>query len=416
MIGKSAGVLRAAPADYSGVAPNIPRPPRHLVPVGTELTPVVLSIVIPALNESLTITQFVRWCHQGIAELGVSGQILIVDSSKDDTAQLALAADAEVLSVTKRGLGQAYIDAIPYIRGEYVLMGDADLTYDFREIALFYLQFMKGCEFVMGSRFSGYIEKKSMPALHRYFGTPATTFILNKIYGTRFTDIHCGMRGISLKALRKIHLEAPGWEYASEMIIKAVRLNLKIGEVPVRFYKDREGRLSHHRRSGWLSPWKAGWSNLRAMFTFAPDLLFVPPGILLFCFGFGASTLLAAGPLHTPWFLLTLNSLLFSVTLSILGFSLVSGGLLVKFYFNFNPDFTRSFHQCWPYGRLMTIVGLLLALGLIPTVDLITKWVAGRFSLQAFYFINVYGLELIMLGAQLFSFTLMVEALKRYRY
>jgi Glycosyl transferase family 2 len=298
------------------------------------------------LNESLTITEFVRWCHQGITELGVSAQILIVDSSKDDTAQLALAADAEVLCVAKRGLGQAYIDAIPYIRGDYVLMGDADLTYDFREIFPFYVQFMKGCEFVMGSRFAGYIEKKSMPALHRYFGTPATTFILNQIYGTRFTDIHCGMRGISIKALRKIRLEAPGWEYASEMIIKAVRLKLKIGEVPVRFYKDREGRLSHHRRSGWLSPWQAGWSNLRAMFTFAPDLLFVPLGILLFCFGFGASTLMAAGPIHTPWFLLTLNSLLFSITLSILGFSMISGGpggkILFQFRSGLHPRFSST--------------------------------------------------------------------------
>jgi glycosyltransferase involved in cell wall biosynthesis len=416
MIGKSDPVLDATPEDYLEISPKITRFPHHLVPLGTELGPVVLSIVIPALNESLTIAEFVRWCHQGIAEIGVSGQILIVDSSKDETAQLALGAEAEVLCVAKRGLGQAYIDAIPYIRGDFVLMGDADLTYDFREMLSFYLQFMKGCEFVMGSRFSGYIEKNSMPALHRYFGTPATTFILNKIYGTRFTDIHCGMRGISIEALRKIHLEAPGWEYASEMIIKAVRLKLKTGEVPVRFYKDREGRLSHHRRSGWLSPWKAGWSNLRAMFTFAPDLLFVPLGILLFCFGFGASTLMAAGPIRTPWFLLTLNSLLFSTTLSILGFSLVSGGLVVKFYFNFDPAFTRRFHQHCPYDRLMTVVGLLLGLGLIPTVYLIVIWFAGRFSLSSFHFINVYGLELIMLVAQLFSFTLMIEALKRSRY
>jgi glycosyltransferase involved in cell wall biosynthesis len=339
-----------------------------------------------------------------------------VDSSKDDTAQLALAADAEVLCLPKRGLGQAYIDAIPYIRGQYVLMGDADLTYDFRELSSFYAKFKEGCEFVMGSRFSGYIEKKSMPALHRYFGTPATTFILNHIYGTRFTDIHCGMRGISIKALRKIHLEAPGWEYASEMIIKAVRLKVKIGEVPVRFYKDREGRFSHHRRSGWLSPWKAGWSNLRAMFTFAPDLFFLPIGTVSFCLGFGASTLMAAGPIRTPWFLLTLNSLLFSIALSIFGFSLVSGGLVVRCYFNFDPSFTRRFYQRWPYNRLMSIVGLLLTLGLIPTIQLMIQWLAGQFSLHSFHFINVYGLELIMLGAQLFAFTLMIEAIKRIRY
>ena len=416
MSGESDRILNAAPDAHSDGCTKRASLPRHLVPTGTELTPVVLSIVIPALNESLTVFEFVRWCQQGIAEIGVSSQIMIVDSSKDDTSQQALAAGAEVLRVPKRGLGQAYIDAIPYIRGNYVLMGDADLTYDFRDISSFYTQFMNGCEFVMGSRFAGYIEEKSMPALHRYFGTPATTLILNKIYGTRFTDIHCGMRGISIRALGKIQLQAPGWEYASEMIIKASRLKLRIGEVPVRFYKDREGRVSHHRRSGWLSPWRAGWSNLRAMFTFAPDLLFVPLGMLLFCFGFGASTLMAAGPIRTPWLVFNLNSLLFCITLSVLGFSLVSGGLVVKFYFNFDPDVTRSFHQRWSYNRLMTIVGLLLALGLIPTVYLIIKWLEGRFSLRSFHFITIYGLELIMLSAQLFSFTLMIEALKRFRH
>ena len=202
----------------------------------------------------------------------------------------------------------------------------------------------------------------------------------------------------------------------ASLIVKAVRLKLKIGEVPIRFYKDREGRLSHHRRSGWLSPWKAGWTNLRAMFTFAPDLLFVPAGLILFYFGFIASTIMAAGPIRTPWFVFTLNSLLFSVTLSILGFSLVSGGMVVKLYFNFDPDFTRNFYQRWSYDRLMRLVGLLLGLGLIPTVYLILKWIGGGFSLQSFHFINVYGLELIMLSAQLFSFTLMIEALKRFRY
>jgi glycosyltransferase involved in cell wall biosynthesis len=406
--------FQANPPVLNGLAPAFV--PQHSLPSGTDLTAVAISIVIPALNESMTIVEFVHWCQQGILALGVSGQILIVDSSQDNTAQLALAAGAETLSVRKRGLGQAYIDAIPYIRGDFVLMGDADLTYDFREIAPFYREFQKGREFVMGSRFAGSIEKESMPALHRYFGTPVTTFLLNKIYRTSFTDIHCGMRGISRNALKMLHLEAAGWEYASEMIIKAVRLRLSIGEVPVHFFKDRKGRLSHHLRSGWLSPWKAGWSNMRAMFTFAPDLLFVPAGILLFYLGFGGSTLLLGGPVQTPWFVFTLNSLLFSVALSMLGFSLFSGGWVVKLYFNFDPEITRRFYERWTYNRLMAISGILLILGLIPTISLIWQWIAGGFSLHSFAFSNVYGLQLIMLSAQLFSFTLMVQALQRFRY
>jgi glycosyltransferase involved in cell wall biosynthesis len=390
--------------------------PEHLLPAGTELKPVTISIVVPALNEALTVGEFVAWCREGLAGVGVPGQILIVDSSTDQTPQIALAAGAEVLRVPKRGLGQAYIDAIPYIRGEYVIMGDADLTYDFRQMGPFYEKFKQGSEFVMGSRFAGYIEPQSMPALHQYFGTPLTTMILNAIYGTKFTDIHCGMRGLSMEALRKIRLETPGWEYASEMIVKAVRLKLRISEVPIRFYKDREGRLSHHRRSGFLSPWKAGWTNLRAMFTYSPDILFVRPGLVLFLFGFGGSTVLAPGPIPTPWFIFTLNSLLFSIALAVLGLSLVTGGLVVKLYYNFDPPFAVRFFQRWTYNRLMTLVAVLMTLGLLPTLYLVLTWVAAGFALFKFYFVNVYGLELIMLGAQLFSFTLMIEALKRFRY
>lgn len=394
--------------DPAGDSPQ----PHLLLPAESSAQQSVITIVVPALNEAITIGEFVAWCREGLAEIGIPGQILIVDSSTDETPQLALAAGAEVLRVPKRGLGQAYIDAVPFIRGQYVIMGDADLTYDFRQLRPFYEKFEQGFEFVMGSRFAGYIEPQSMPPLHRYFGTPVTTTILNIIYGMRFTDIHCGMRGLTLDALRRIHLETPGWEYASEMIVKAVRLKLKIGEVPIRFYKDREGRLSHHRRSGFLSPWKAGWTNLRAMFTYAPDLLFVPPGLTLFMLGFGGSTLLASGPIHS----FSLNSLLLCIALAVLGFSLVTGGIVVKLHYNFDHAFTERFFQRWSYNRLMCIVALLAGLGLLSTTCLLMQWIAEGFALRSLSFISVYGLELIMLGAQTFSFALMIEAIKRVRY
>src|ERR1041384_5336881 len=165
-----------------------------------------LSIVIPALNEQLTIEDFVKWCHEGLAKAGVKGEILIVDSGQDRTTELALAGGARVLRTPKRGLGRAYQDAIPYIRGKYVVMGDCDCTYDFRELKPFVEKFHGGIEFVMGSRFRGYIEPGSMPALHRYLGTPVTTWILNMIFGSRFSDIHCGMRGISRDALTRMDL------------------------------------------------------------------------------------------------------------------------------------------------------------------------------------------------------------------
>ena len=242
-----------------------------LIVPATDVQNPELSIVIPALDEELTIGKFVDWCKEGIFATGIRAEILIIDSSKDRTAEIAVAHGARVLKTEKRGLGRAYIDAIPYIRGRYVLMGDADCTYDFRDINPFVAQFRNGAEFVMGSRFKGSIEEGAMPPLHRYFGTPVTTFILNVMFGTDFSDINCGMRGITLDALKRAKLASQSWEYASEMVLKSVHLGLRTSEVPVRFLKDPDGRLSHLVRGGWTTPWKAGWINLKAMFVFGAD-------------------------------------------------------------------------------------------------------------------------------------------------
>src|SRR3954451_23210676 len=244
-----------------------------------------LSIVIPALNEALTISDFVAWCREGMEKAGVQGEILIIDSSTDETPQLAVAAGARVLRVPKRGLGRAYMDAIPFIRGDWVIMGDADCTYDFRRLGPFVEAFEQGNEYVMGSRWKGSIEPGAMPALHQYFGTPLTTWILNRLYASRFSDIHCGMRGITLHALKRMQLHSESWEYASEMVLKSVHMDLRTTEVPVRFLKDREGRLSHHKRAGWFSPWAAAWINLRAMFVYGSDFFLLKPGAVFALLG-----------------------------------------------------------------------------------------------------------------------------------
>src|SRR3979411_21591 len=185
----------------------------HLMPPGVEPGPVDVSIVVPSLNEEITAGEFVDWCREGLERAGVRGQILIVDSSTDKTPDIVLAHGGEVLRTPKRGLGRAYIDAASYIRGQWIIMGDADLTYDFRELPPFVEAFRKGPEFVMGSRFRGSIEKGAMPGLHRYFGTPLTTWILNRIYGSRYSDIHCGMRGLETPACDTHHLKIEPLEH-----------------------------------------------------------------------------------------------------------------------------------------------------------------------------------------------------------
>src|SRR4026209_966699 len=196
---------------------------KHCVPGNAARDGVELSIVVPALNEEITVGEFVEWCKEGLERAGVNGQVLIIDSSTDDTARIVLEHGGEVLRPPKRGLGRAYIDAIPCARGKWIVMGDADLTYDFRELAPFVEAFRKGTEFVMGSRFRGSIEKGAMPPLHRYFGTPLTNWILNRIYRSNFSDIHCGIRGVTRNALDRINITSAGWEYASEMVLKAAR-------------------------------------------------------------------------------------------------------------------------------------------------------------------------------------------------
>ena len=188
----------------------------------------LVSLVIPTLNEELTISEFVDSCFEGLKKAGVTGQVLIVDSSNDKTGEIAKSKGADVLYVPKRGLGRAYIDSLPHILGKYVIMGDADLTYDFREIKQFIDKMDDGYEFIIGNRYKGCIEPGAMPKLHQYFGTPVTTSILNLIYGTKCGDIHCGMRAITLDALLKINLKSQSWEYASEMVLKAAKFHLII--------------------------------------------------------------------------------------------------------------------------------------------------------------------------------------------
>jgi glycosyltransferase involved in cell wall biosynthesis len=241
-----------------------------------------ISIVIPAANEEITISTFLDWCIEGLAKAKVTGEIIIISSSSDRTTEIATSKGAIVIETPKRGLGRAYLDAIPFIRGELVIMGDADCTYDFREIENFILKYESGCDFIMGSRFLGTIEKGSMPLLHRYFGTPITTWALNKIYSSNFSDIHCGMRAISLKALKEIKLDSESWEYASEMLIKVIKYGYKFDEVPVKFYRDFKGRQSHHIRDGFLSPFKAGLLNIKSMLIYGIDLLLLKPAKTVF--------------------------------------------------------------------------------------------------------------------------------------
>lgn len=385
---------------------------RLLTPVDDEDDPEV-SIVVPALDEELTITEFVRWCQKGLADAGVRGEILIVDSSTDDTAQRAVAAGARVLRAPKRGLGRAYVDAIPFIRGRYVIMGDADCTYDFRQLTPFVERFRVGDEFVMGSRFRGYIEPGSMPPHHRYLGTPVTTWLLNRVYSSKFSDIHCGMRGLTLDALERMHLESQSWEYASEMVLKSVHLELQTGEVPVRFLKDQEGRVSHHRRLGWFSPFQASWINMRAMFVYGADFFVFRPGCVMLLLGlllmlpvtFGAITI---GPVT---FSLTWQFI--GAMLSVLGLQGVFLGCLAKIFFDYTGRRTSRIMPWFRYTRAAFVSSAIFVVGLASTIPLVVRYFQNDLALPELSVTNhlaVTGLFLMVAGFSIFVFTLLIHA------
>lgn len=364
-----------------------------------------LSIVIPSLNEKLTIGKFIDWCHEGIKKSKITAEIIIVDSSDDNTAKIAKSKGARVIKTPKRGLGQAYIDSISHIRGKYILMGDCDLTYDFRDLSFFIAAFRNGYDFVMGSRYKGSIEKKAMPFLHQYFGTPITTFILNCIYGSHFSDIHCGMRGITKNALIKINLESSGWEYASEMVIKSVRYKLKTTEVPVFFYKDIEGRLSHLKRNGFLTPWIAAWDNLKVMFIYTPDSLMLKPSYIFFT----ASIFLFFNYFYLKNSSEVIVSLYFAFTLLSLSIFLFFYGIFFRCFHSLRNGIELKVLKFLSYNRGMLMGLFFLLIAFLFTINSILSFLPFNINpLVALYFFN--------LSIMLIVFTVGLELLRKKNY
>jgi glycosyltransferase involved in cell wall biosynthesis len=413
----------SAPLEANGSSPVGTRPSpvtgngdpdvELLVPADDVDDPEV-SIVIPAVNEELTISDFVAWCRQGLDDAGARGEILIVDSSTDRTAELALAGGARVLRTPKRGLGRAYIDALPFIRGRYIVMGDADCTYDFRLLGRFVDKLRQGDDFAMGSRWLGSIEPGSMPGLHRYLGTPVTTWILNRLYGSRFTDIHCGMRGISRDALERMGLVSQSWEYASEMVLKSVLMRLRTSEVPVNFYKDREGRVSHHKRSGWFSPFQAAWINLRAMFIYRAEFFALKPGLFFLIVGLLLTLPLSFGSISVGSVTFSLYWMLLGVTLAVLGLQSFCFGVLAQVLTDYTGESRARWTGIFRYTGtvIASIVLFLFGLGLADA--LVVHYVTNNFALPPpsalLDHLAVTGSLLMIIGFTGFCFTLVLYA------
>lgn len=239
-----------------------------------------LSIVVPCLNEAKTLPIVIAKGLTSIERLGLRGEVIVADNgSTDDSVVIAQKAGARVVHCPDKGYGNALRCGFAHAKGKFLIMGDADDSYNFAEIDDLVTYLREGYDLVIGTRLKGRIEKGAMPFLHRYVGTPILTRILNILFGTRITDCNCGMRGIKRSVIEKMALESPGMEFASEMIIRAGVMKIAIKEVPITLYKDKRDVAPH------LHTWRDGWRHLKYMLLFSPTYLFMMPGLFLFLLG-----------------------------------------------------------------------------------------------------------------------------------
>jgi hypothetical protein len=253
---------------------------------------VELSVVMPCLNEAETVATCVRKAVRFIADSGIDGEVIVADNgSTDGSRQLAADAGARVVPIPERGYGNALMGGIIAARGEYVIMGDADDSYDFTNLMPFVSQLRQGYDLVMGNRFKGGIAPGAMPPLHRYLGNPVLSFIGRLFFRSKIGDFHCGLRGFRRRSAIALGLQATGMEFASEMVVKATLAGQKITEVPTPLAKDGRSRKPH------LRSFRDGWRHLRFLLLFSPRWLFFYPGLVVLLLGLGLGAAVAAGPL-----------------------------------------------------------------------------------------------------------------------
>jgi glycosyltransferase involved in cell wall biosynthesis len=286
-----------------------------------------LSVVLPCLNEARTVGACIDQARQAMAEAGIVGEVVVADNgSADGSADLAAARGARVVPVATRGYGSALRAGIAAARGRYVVMADADASYDFSHLPRYVDRLRAGYDLVMGNRFAGGIQAGAMPWKNRYLGNPLLSWVGRLFFRTPIGDFHCGMRGFSAAAFERMDLRTTGMEFASEMIIKAALLGLRVTEVPTVLRPDGRQRPSH------LRPWRDGWRHLRFMLLFSPRWLFLYPGSALMAGGLVAGALLLRGPIVVGRVHFDINTLLFAAIAVLLGFQAVAFAVLGKFF------------------------------------------------------------------------------------
>lgn len=284
-----------------------------------------LTILMPCLDEAETVGICVRKARGFLESASIEGEVLVADNgSTDGSREIARDAGARVVEAERRGYGAALMKGISEARGRYVIMGDADDSYDFTSLDPFVEKLRKGYDLVVGNRFTGGIEDDAMPFLHRYLGNPVLSWIGRLFFEDPVRDFHCGLRGFRRDAIRELELTSPGMEFASEMVVKSSLQGLEVTEVPTTLSPDGRSRDPHLRK------WRDGWRHLRFLLLFSPRWLFLYPGMCLMAVGLGVMLWLLPGPRHVAGVGLDVNTLLYAGAGVVCGFQAVSFWLLGK--------------------------------------------------------------------------------------
>ncbi len=342
-----------------------------------------LTILMPCLNEAETLARCIDKAQAYLSRHNIRGEVVIADNGSTDSSQaIAEAHGARVVPIPQRGYGSALLGGIRAARGKFVIMGDSDDSYDFSALELFVAKLREGYDLVMGNRFRGGIQPGAMPPLHRYLGNPVLTFIGRLFFRSPCRDFHCGLRGFSRRAILSLDLQAPGMEFASEMIVKATLKKLRVTEVPTTLSPDGRSRPPH------LRSWRDGWRHLRFLLLFSPRWLFFYPGVAIFALGLVGMLWLLPQPQTIGGFTFDIHSLLYASMGVVVGSQIVMFWVFAKVYGMREGIVPQdpSFHGLMKLFTLehgLIAGGLLLLLGLGIGSYAMSSWnYAGFGSLQ----------------------------------
>ena len=337
-----------------------------------------VSVVIPCLNEAQSVGICVKKARNTLKRLGICGEVVVADNgSIDGSAAIAEREGARVVHQPVRGYGSAYLAGIGAAQGKYIIMGDADDTYDFSNLEPFITPLRDGFDFVIGSRFQGNIHPGAMSWSHRYVGNPILSGILNLFFGADISDSHCGMRSFTRDAFERMKLQTLGMEFASEMVMRAIKGGLKILEIPIDYYP-RKGESK-------LNSFRDAWRHLRFMLLYSPTYLFLIPGALLFLLGLLCTFLLLPGPVKIGGHAYDVHVMTVTGLLTLLGYQILHVGIYAKTYalrcgFEESDRFISGLYQIFNLERGLVVGGLLFLFGFAMDARIAYQWVQSGFG------------------------------------